>query len=552
MQGSTVSLSRIRLGQNPRLYFDDQEMADLELSIKAQGLLQPILIRPVDDAFELVTGGRRYRAMTKVFGPDYEAPVLIREMDEFEARAAALAENAQRANVSPGEEAQWASEMLGLVNNDRDEASRRMGWTRATLDRRLALMNCDHSVIVALARRKIQLGHAELLAVLPKEKQVLLLPVVTNESKTVAELRRVIEQAACALESAIFDKSDCASCPHNSALQTEMFGESIATGNCTNRICYTGKTEQAVNVIAEGLRDAYPVVRIVRPGEKFTRVQLIPDGPKGVGVEQAKACHACKNYGAAVSGLPDTVGRVYRGQCFDTVCNMKMVSKQLKAESASRAAAPQAALGKTSSSKTTSVKGAKVTADSSPVTTVAESDRVKTYRVGVWRAALRKDIGMNVDLAREYLLAIALTGNARKVKEDTLRSLYEKVTKQQAETLDIAKSAAAVALLSADQQTTLIIATCFAGIQGLEVAELVSLCRHHKLNLGKHWSLSKELLEMITKSEMLALADEIGIAQALGDNCRKTFAKPKTELIEALLAVEGFDYFGKVPKVMQF
>ncbi|MDT8843740.1 chromosome partitioning protein ParB, partial [Paraburkholderia fungorum] len=117
---------------------------------------------------------------------------------------------------------------------------------------------------------------------------------------------------------------------------------------------------------------------------------------------------------------------------------------------------------------------------------------------------------------------------------------------------DLPKSVSAVQATSEKVQADLMIAMLFAAIEGLEVTRLTQLCKSHKLDLKKHWKLDKEFLELITKSEMLVLADEIGIREALGDNFKKVFAKSKPELIEALLKVEGFDYTGKLPKVLKF
>ncbi|KMZ13466.1 Chromosome (plasmid) partitioning protein ParB [Candidatus Burkholderia humilis] len=290
-----------------------------------------IVRRLADGGFSLVAGGRRYKAALAAHGEDYEIPVVVRDIDEIEAKQLAIIENIQRADMSPAEEVIAAAEQVGLCKGDRDEVARIFGWSRATLDKRLALMNCSTPVLDALSTRQILLGHAELLAAPPKETQDKLLPVIIKEGKSVSEVKKTIEQVACSLAAAIFDKADCAGCPHNSSTQGEMFGESIGTGNCTNHTCFNEKTEKMLDATATGLRDEYPVVRIVRAGDNHTRVQLVIDGPKGVGEEQAKACHTCQNYGAAVSGLPDSIGKVYKGQCFDTVCNMKKVAANLPA-----------------------------------------------------------------------------------------------------------------------------------------------------------------------------------------------------------------------------
>lgn len=557
MKNPTVVIGKIRPGCNPRKYFDPAEMAELTESIRLDGVIQPILIRPVEDEergheYEVVAGERRYRAALAAHGDGYEMPVNIKVLTDAEARRYALIENVQRADMAPSEEAVSAAELVGQLKGDRDEVARQLGWSRSTLDKRLALMNCSESVLEALNTRTIQLGHAELLATLAKDKQDKLLPVIVSEKKAVAELRKTIEAAACSLEAAIFDKTECAACPHNSSLQTEMFGEAIATGNCTNRACYDGKLTRKLEGIAYGLKDDYPVVRIIRPGDNHTRIQLKVEGPTGVGEDQAKACHACQNFGAAVSGLPDSMGKVYSGQCFDTVCNQQKVAARIKAEkeAAKPTEAKQATGGKAAPAK----KGdSSASAAEKPVTAISESDKVKTYRTALWRKALRKEVAQNAELANAYLISIALHGLARTITGDTMGKFFEKLTEQKASST-FPGCLTAVHALDAGKRQQLTVATTVAAIDGMDVTNLRDLCRYHKLDLMLHWNLQKsqDFLEMLTKSEMKVLADEMGIRNALGDQFAKLFNKPKPEVIAGLLAVKDFDYNGKVPKVLHY
>ncbi|MFM0003987.1 PRTRC system ParB family protein [Paraburkholderia dipogonis] len=554
-QQPTLALKQITIASNPRTYFDAAEMEELTASVREKGVIQPVIVRTLaDGGFALVAGGRRYRAAMTAHGEDYEIPVVVKEIDEVEAKQLAIIENIQRADMSPAEEAIAAAEQVGLCKGDRDEVARIFGWSRATLDKRLALMNCSASVLEALNTRQILLGHAELLAALPKETQDKLLPVIIKEAKSVAEVKKTIEQVACSLSAAIFDKTDCVSCPHNSSTQGEMFGESIATGNCTNRTCFNEKTEKQLEVVATGLRDDFPVVRIVRAGDNHTRIQLAVEGAKGVGEEQAKACHACQNYGAAVSGLPDSIGKVYKGQCFDTVCNMKMVAKRLQAEKAAAEPKPEAKGAGTSAAKPAAKASgaAQSTTSNPPATVVAESDRIKTYRVALWRKALRREVGANAALAQRYLVSIALAGQARCVDDSTLRGIWEKLTEEKIAVSDVAKAATSVAAADDDKFALALTGVTVAAIQGLDVHHLTSLCRHHRLDLNQHWKLCKEFLELIRKSEMMVVADELGIRAALGDEFKKVFSKSKAEVIEALLNVKGFDYTGKIPKVLKY
>ncbi|WP_454056634.1 PRTRC system ParB family protein [Cupriavidus sp. Marseille-Q8015] len=557
MRNPTVVIGSIRPGRNPRKYFDPVQMAELTESVRVDGVIQPILIRPIEDdehghEYEVVAGERRYRAAMAAHGDRYEMPVNIQVMTDAEADRKALIENIQRADMAPSEEAVQASKIVGQLNGDRDEAARQLGWSRSTLDKRLALMNCSESVLEALNTRTIQLGHAELLATLAKDKQDKLLPVIVSEKKAVAELRKTIEAAACSLEAAIFDKTECAACPHNSSLQTEMFGEAIATGNCTNRGCYDGKVTRKLEGIAYGLKDEYPIVRIIRPGDNHTRIQLKVEGPTGVGEEQAKACHACQNFGAAVSGLPDSMGKVYSGQCFDTVCNQQKVAARIKAEkeAAKPTEAKQATGGKAAPAK----KGdSSASAAEKPVTAISESDKVKTYRTALWRKALRKEVAQNAELANAYLISIALHGLARTITGDTMSKFFEKLTEQKASST-FPGCLTAVHALDGGKRQQLTVATTVAAIDGMDVTNLRDLCRYHKLDLMLHWNLQKsqDFLEMLTKSEMKVLADEMGIRNALGDQFAKLFNKPKPEVIAGLLAVKDFDYTGKVPKVLHY
>lgn len=554
----TLPLKAIVVRHNPRKYFDPAEMAEMVASVKETGVIQPIIVRVDEEGvFILVAGERRYRAAMIAHGVDYEIPITLAEIDEVEAKQRALIENVQRADMAPSEEAVAAAEQVGICKGDRDEAARVIGWPLAKLNARLALMNCSNAVLDALNTRTIKLGHSELLAALPKEIQDKLLPVIIKEGKSVVEIKKTIEQVACSLAAAIFDKTDCAGCHHNSANQGEMFGESISTGNCTNRSCYNERSEKQLDSIATGLRDEYPVVRIVRAGDNETRVQLAVDGPKGVGTEQAIACHACQNYGAAVSGLPDSLGKVYKGQCFDTVCNMKKVAARLQAEKAASQPPASAAAKGTAASGKPAAKAAGSSSVASPstnpsVTTVSESDKIKTYRVALWRKALRREFGRDPATARKYLIAIVLSGNARCIEEKTFSGIWEKMTDERVPAKDMTRAVTAVQAAPDDTLDKAMIGMAVAAIEGLEVNYLTQLCKHHKLDLGLHWKLCKEFLELITKSEMMVVANELGIQAALGDNFKKVFGKSKTEVIDALLAVEGFDYTGKLPKVLKY
>ncbi|MCU6502350.1 PRTRC system ParB family protein [Rugamonas sp. A1-17] len=552
----TMRLKFICKGENPRKKFNPEGMESLTNSVLAQGVLQSILIRPKNGVYIIVAGERRYRAATAAFGEDYAIPVLIREMTDAEADAYASSENHEREDMSPVEWARVAAKEVGRAKGDRDEAARVLGWKRSLIDRRLALMNCSEQVLEALTERKILLGHAELLAALAKPQQDKLIPYIVGENKSVAEVKQVIADAACKLDAAIFDKGECAACPHNSSVQKTMFEEAITDGGCTNSACYKAKTETALQGIADGLKDEWPVIRILRVGDNETRIKLVPDGSGGVGVEQAEACRACTNFGAAVSGLPQALGKVFENQCFDTICNATKVEDRIKADTA----ALEAAAEKPDSINVTKSAGAEQTTASATEkappakpTKVSEGERIKAYREKVWRNAMKQEILQDGAKSRAYLIALALDGAARNIDSTLLNKAFGKVTgNAHASSHDLDQTLTSVAQLTEDNTTTMITLLAASAMAQLDVHKLQQLARHHQLDLRHYWKLDSDFLELLTKSEIEILTKEVGLDAAIGDGFKKLFTEKKPDLIKALLAVESFDYAATIPAVLAY
>lgn len=556
--GATLKLKYISKGANPREFFDEEEMAALTEAIRKEGVLQSILLRPVGDAYVIVAGERRYRAATEAFGLEYDMPIIIREMTDAEADAYAASENHHRADMSAVEWARVAAKEVGRALGDRAEAARVLGWNAALLERRLALMNCSDSVLNALNQRQIKLGHAELLAALSKANQDKLVPVIIKDEKSIAELKQVITQAASKLSAAIFNKDECGTCNHNSSMQAQMFAETITDGCCTNSSCYRAKTEAQLQTIADGLKESWPVIRILKIGDNETRTKLIPEGPNGVGVEQAKACRGCANFGAAVSALPQALGQVYENQCFDTACNSEKVAARVAAETA----ALQAEAGVTETkpveetkqgAATTSKGKAEVKEKPEKATSVTESERVKTYREKVWRAAMKKEIVKNPAKSNEYLVALCLNGNARNVCSTSLKKAYGKLTgSNDMNTHSFTDLLASVAGLTSDHVHSLTTVIAATAMGDLEINRVRELARHHGLDLTQHWKMDAEFLDLLVKSEIELVAEEVGLNKSFGDNFKKLFNEKKPDLIKKLLAVEGFDYSATIPKIMAY
>ena len=246
-----LPLTAIRPGDNPRRYFDRKKHEELVASIKMRGVLQPLLLResPVADEFTIVAGERRYKAALEAFGADGEVPVLIRAMTDQEALEAAIDENDIRDDASETEQADAAVRVLVACQNDHGEAARRLGWSPAKLDRRLALANLSEAVKLALDERRIKVGHAELLAAVPADKQDRALETIVTAGLDVGKTRELLMRVTQSLAAAVFDKTECLTCPFNSGSQRALFETHVDDGHCTNPGCFQLKTEAAASPV---------------------------------------------------------------------------------------------------------------------------------------------------------------------------------------------------------------------------------------------------------------------------------------------------------------
>lgn len=555
-QPGFVKVKLLVRGNNPREYFDPKEMEDLTASVREHGINQPILVRPIGDGqYQIIAGERRYRAALAAHGDDYDMPVLIRDCSDSEARILANIENTLRADMSATEEARSAAIIVGEVKGDREEAARLLSWSRSKLDSRLALMNCSESVRKALNERAIRLGHAELFASLSRENQDKILPALIERSLSVADLKALIEKAASKLSAAIFDKADCSACPHNSSVQRTMFQESVTDGSCTNNACYKTKTEAALEITKEALKDEYPVIRIVRAGDNFAQVRLRPDGPTGVGDAQAEACRGCADFGAAISALPERMGMVFKDQCFNTSCNQGKVAARIRSEKEAKDALAKAATDAAAATKDTPKGVSAAKAKDKPTadvkTTVSEGDKVKAYREEVWRKAMKKEVGASYDLSIQYLLTLAVTGNIRHVNQTGMTKVFQLLLGEN-KASDVQKVAEQAQQLTPDQMDKAMLMLAVSAMEDLPVHELTRFATHIKLDLTKHWKMDAAFLTLFTKSEIEVIAKSIKLDKALGDGFKKLFAEKKDALIEKLLAVEGFDYSSAIPPVLMY
>ena len=172
----------------PRTVFGEQELEELKVSIKKQGVLQPVLVRPIaHGTYELVAGERRWRA-AQAAGLA-EIPAIVRTLTDREAVEYSLIENVQRQDLNPLEEASAYRRLLEEFGHTQEEIAEGVGKDRATIANALRLLKLPAEVQQALRETTISVGHAKvLLGIEGAPKQLELLARVIRDTLSVREL----------------------------------------------------------------------------------------------------------------------------------------------------------------------------------------------------------------------------------------------------------------------------------------------------------------------------------------------------------------------------
>ncbi|MBO4445821.1 MAG: ParB/RepB/Spo0J family partition protein [Clostridia bacterium] len=173
IKGSTLKLNEIEPNkEQPRKTFDEKALQELANSIERNGILQPILVRPMaDGSYQLVAGERRWRA-ARMAGLS-EIPVVIKELSDEQAMEISLIENLQREDLNPIEEAEGLQLLIERYNLTQEEAAARVGRSRPAIANSLRLLNLPEEVRTLAKEGKISAGHARALLSFEKKADML-------------------------------------------------------------------------------------------------------------------------------------------------------------------------------------------------------------------------------------------------------------------------------------------------------------------------------------------------------------------------------------------
>jgi len=157
-----VPLTQIRPNPNqPRVAFEESAMSELKASMEERGILQPILLRPIKDGYQIVAGERRWRAANALQWTSI--PSIVKEMDDSEAVEIALVENLQREDLNPLEAARALKYLADEFRLTQEEIAERIGKERSTVANSMRLLQLPEEIQAMLSRGELSAGHARAL-----------------------------------------------------------------------------------------------------------------------------------------------------------------------------------------------------------------------------------------------------------------------------------------------------------------------------------------------------------------------------------------------------
>jgi ParB family chromosome partitioning protein len=386
---------------NPRRAFDEVSLRELAASIRSQGVLSPLLVRPLtENGFEIVAGARRYRAAQ--MAEQGTVPVRIKQMSDAEVLEAQLVENLIRAEIHPMEEAEGFARLLALEEPKYsiEQIAARVGKSPVFVASRLKLVDLVPAAVDAFYANEIGVGHALLLAKLPANQQEQALSAcfkeVYNGGKNpvrillpVRNLQFWIEtNVLLILKDAPFDKRDaqliptagsCADCPKRTGHNKLLFADDLGKqgDRCTDPQCYNAKlaAHVASTVAAQpnmvqistaygGQKEGSPVL----PRNKYTAIRPLPNSgkPKSKDDAQRPEFKLCRFATDAIITEGSDIGTMHK-VCANPDCPIHHARKQRPATDAAFKAEQEKRRREEAIAQATGLRVLKATSDAVPV-----------------------------------------------------------------------------------------------------------------------------------------------------------------------------------------
>lgn len=194
--GNVVTVPVERIVPNryqPRQIFDEEKIKELAESIRSYGLLQPIVVRPIEEGmYEIIAGERRFRALK--FNSTAETEVIVKQMNDKETAAIALIENIQRENLSAVEEAEAYKKLLDLDGITQQDLATSLGKSQSFIANKLRLLRLSQPILDALSKQQITERHARALLALDEARQKTMLDIIKSQNLNVKQTEERVKR----------------------------------------------------------------------------------------------------------------------------------------------------------------------------------------------------------------------------------------------------------------------------------------------------------------------------------------------------------------------
>ena len=235
--------------QQPRNIFNDDKIADLAKSIKEHGVIQPIIVRKIEEGFELIAGERRFRASISL-GLE-RIPAIVRDYDDITTASVAIIENIQREDLTSIEEALAYKQLMDLHGMKQAELAIQVGKGQSTVANKIRLLNLSDEVQDAILKRTISERHARsLLIVKDIPLQIKLLEVIIEKDLNVSQTEKLVEETITPKEKKENKNTVITKIPRSYKLAMNTFNQAAMM---------VEKTGMNVNTITEETEDAYVI-----------------------------------------------------------------------------------------------------------------------------------------------------------------------------------------------------------------------------------------------------------------------------------------------------
>jgi ParB family transcriptional regulator, chromosome partitioning protein len=229
-----LAVDQLQRGKyQPRRHMDTEALQDLADSIRAQGIIQPLIVRAIDNnQYEIVAGERRWRA-AQLAGLG-KVPVIIRDISDETTMAVALIENIQREDLNPVEEARALKRLIDEFQMTQQEVAERIGKSRTVVTNLLRILNLNDDVRLMLEQGRIELGHAKVLLGLSGKEQSHIARLVSLKGLTVRETETLVKKS---LSPNLNNTTKKSADPNISRLENELaerLGATVALQHNTN------------------------------------------------------------------------------------------------------------------------------------------------------------------------------------------------------------------------------------------------------------------------------------------------------------------------------